>query len=43
MLLKTNEEMEDTGLEAHPVSQIEPSSILAPGYADAREQCGCND
>ena len=34
MLLKTNEEMGEAGLAAHQASQIEPSSILAPGYAD---------
>ena len=33
MLLKTNEEVGETGLALRQVSQIEPSSILAPGYA----------
>jgi hypothetical protein len=36
MLLKTNEEMGETGLAARWVSQIEPISILGPGHADAR-------
>ena len=36
MLLKTNEEMGEVGLKARQASQIEPSSILAPGYADVR-------
>ena len=35
MLLKLNE-MGEAGLAAHRASQIEPSYILAPGYADAR-------
>ena len=43
MLLKTNEEMGEAGLAASWESQIEPISILAPGHADAHEQCGCND
>jgi hypothetical protein len=42
MLLKTNE-VGEAGLATRKVSQIEPSSILAPGYADMRRQCGCND
>ena len=33
---KTSEEMGELGLPGRQVSQIEPSSILAPGYADAR-------
>uniref|UniRef100_A0A8C7FR56 polynucleotide adenylyltransferase n=1 Tax=Oncorhynchus kisutch TaxID=8019 RepID=A0A8C7FR56_ONCKI len=36
MLLKTNEIGEE-GLAACQVSQIEPSSILAPGYSDGRD------
>ena len=43
MLIKTNEEMGEAGLGALWASQIEPSSILAPGRADACEQCGRND
>ena len=43
MILKTNEEMGEAGLADGQASQIEPSSILAPGYADAREQCGGSD
>ena len=42
MLLKTNEEMGEVGLEARQASKIEPISILAPGYADAHEQFGWN-
>ena len=41
MLLKTNEEMGEAGLAVHQTSQIEPSSIFAPGYSDACEQYGC--
>jgi hypothetical protein len=36
MLQKNNEEMGEEGLAARQVSQREPSSILAPGYADTR-------
>jgi hypothetical protein len=36
MLLKTNEDIAEAGLATRQASQIEPSSILAPGYADAR-------
>ena len=36
MVLKTKEEMGEAGLAARQASQIEPSSILAPGHADAR-------
>jgi hypothetical protein len=36
MLLKTNEEMGEAGISAHQASKIEPSSILAPGSADTR-------
>ena len=43
MLIKINEETGEAGLAVWRASQIEPSSILAPGYADAREECGCND
>jgi hypothetical protein len=43
MLSKTNEKMGEAGLAARWVSQIGPISILAPGHADARKQCGCND
>ena len=43
MLLKPNEEMEEAGLTTHQTTQIEPSSILALGQADACEQCGFND
>jgi hypothetical protein len=46
MLLKTNEEMGEVGPAAHQASQIEPSAMFVPGYAevvDAREQFGCND
>jgi hypothetical protein len=32
MLLKTNEEMGEAGLAERQVSNIEPSSILVPGY-----------
>jgi hypothetical protein len=36
MLLKNNEEMGEARIAARWSSQIEPISILAPGYADAR-------
>jgi hypothetical protein len=36
MLLKTNEEMGEAGLAARQASQKKTSSILAPGYEDAR-------
>ena len=36
MLLKTYEEMGEAGLAVCQASQIEPSSILAPGYVDTR-------
>ncbi|CDQ71450.1 unnamed protein product [Oncorhynchus mykiss] len=38
MLLKTNKEMGEAGFAAPEASQIEPSSILVPGYADLIEQ-----
>jgi hypothetical protein len=36
MLLKTNEEMGEAGHAVRQASQIEPSFILAPGYADVK-------
>ena len=35
MLLKANEEMGEAGLALRSVSQIEATSILVPGNADA--------
>ena len=38
MLLKTNEEMGEAGLAECQATITEPSSILAPGYADTHKQ-----